>query len=109
MMERARAEAEAIKLKGDADAAVLEAKAKAEASRAQQLSAHGPLGAQLALLSVYSEMVSKSNEGVQKIVYSDLQSNNLGILGLPSLDSLGANLTSLEKLGQTGVDSSSKS
>jgi len=90
-VERAKADAEAIRLKGQADAEAFETMAKAEAERAQLLS-NTPLGSQLSLLRVYSEMVAKSNEGVEKIVYSDLRDNNVGILGLPTLQSLDRDL-----------------
>lgn len=96
-IERAKAEAEAIRLRGQAEAEAFETKAHAEAKRAEMLAAT-PLGSQLSLLSVYAEMVAKANEGVQKIVYSDLKENNLGCLGMPLLQNLGRDLSLLQNV-----------
>jgi len=97
-VERARAEAEAIRVRGQAEAEAFELMAAAEASRARQL-AETPLGSQLSLLTAYSEMAAKSNEGVEKVVYTDLQHNNLGPLAMPSLQALGRDLALLSGVG----------
>mmetsp|Transcript_86123 Transcript_86123/g.243911 ORF Transcript_86123/g.243911 Transcript_86123/m.243911 type:complete len:80 (-) Transcript_86123:23-262(-) len=76
-------------------------KAEAEAKRAKLLGAT-PLGAQLSLLGVYGEMAAKSNAGVQKVVYSDLQANNVGLLSMPSLAMLSKDLEGLSALGGAG-------
>mmetsp|Transcript_1180 Transcript_1180/g.2641 ORF Transcript_1180/g.2641 Transcript_1180/m.2641 type:complete len:772 (-) Transcript_1180:60-2375(-) len=94
-IEKAKAEAEAIRLRGNAEAEALACKAEAEAKRARML-AETPLGAQLSLLGIYAEMAAKSNEGIQKVVYSDLQQNNLGLLGIPSLAGLSRDLQQLQ-------------
>jgi len=84
----AQGEAEALLLKAEAEAKAIEMKASAEKKRAQDLSSTS-LGQQLAILTVQSEMVTKSLVGVQKIIY--LPSNaNLGqtpmqLFGLPSM------------------------
>jgi len=96
-VERAKAEAEAIRIKAQAEAEAIELKAAAEAKRARML-AETPLGAQLALLSTYSEMAAKSNEGVEKVVYCDLQTSNIGVLGLPTLANLGRDLEQLQQV-----------
>merc|ERR1711966_280076 len=89
LIAKARAEAEAIRLK--AEAAAIETKAKAEAQRAKLLS-ETPLGAQLALLELWSGTVERSNEGISKVVYCDPSvqmaaggGNPLGLLGLNNL------------------------
>jgi regulator of protease activity HflC (stomatin/prohibitin superfamily) len=102
LVAQAKAEAEAISIKAKAEAEAIELKAEAEAKRAKLLAAT-PLGAQLSLLSVYGEMAAKSDEGVQKVVYSDLQANNVGLLSMPSLAMLTKDLEGLSSLGGTGA------
>lgn len=103
LIEKAKADAEAVRLKANAEAEAIRTKAKAEAERAQLLS-QTPLGAQLALLSVWSETVEKSNEGVSKVVYCDPSvqmaagGNPLGLMGLGSLQT---DLNRLSTLGTT--------
>lgn len=87
---QARADAQSIKLRAEAEAEAIHIKAKAEAERARLLS-ETPLGAQLALLTVWSETVQKSNEGISKVVYCDPSvqmaagGNPLGLMGLGNL------------------------
>jgi len=101
LVAQARAEAEAISIRAKAEAEAIELKAEAEAKRAKLLGAT-PLGAQLSLLGVYGEMAAKSNAGVQKVVYSDLQANNVGLLSMPSLAMLSKDLEGLSALGGAG-------
>merc|ERR1712060_527607 len=103
---RAKAEAEAIRLRAEAEAQAIRLKSEAEAKRAELLSST-PLGAQLALLEVWSETIKKSNEGISKVVYCDPSvqqaagaGNPLGLLGL------GAMQSELERLSKLGQDSS---
>lgn len=88
IVNRARAEAEAIKLK-----------AQAEGERARLL-ATTPLGEKLSLLEIYGDMVKKSNEGVEKVVYVDptvtAAGNPLSLLTLQSLQK------DISQLGATG-------
>jgi len=106
IVARAKAEAEAIRVRAEAEAAAIELKATAEAKRAKQL-AETPLGSQLALLELYTEMGAKSNEGVEKVVYCDLKSNNAGVLGMPSLEALSRDLQGLQSIGVSVAPKSS--
>jgi regulator of protease activity HflC (stomatin/prohibitin superfamily) len=88
---QARAEAEAIRLRAEAEAEAIRTKAEAEAKRAALLSGT-PLGAQLALLEVWTDTIKKSNEGISKVVYCDPAvqqaagaGNPLGLLGLGAM------------------------
>merc|ERR1711879_995271 len=101
LIAKAKAEAEAIRLKAEAEAAGIRTKAKAEAERAELLS-KTPLGAQLALLELWSGTVQKSNEGISKVVYCDPSvqlaaggGNPLGLLGLGQLQSELGKLSSI--------------
>ena len=77
--------------------------AEAEALRAEQLSKTN-LGSQQALLQVYSEMVQKSNEGVEKIVYCDptLQAGGGSAFALPALQNLNRDLHALQARAAVG-------
>merc|ERR1712224_857950 len=101
---QAKADAEAIRLRAEAEAEAIRSKAKAEAERAQLLSST-PLGAQLALLELWSGTVEKSNEGISKVVYCDPSvqmaaggGNPLGLLGLSNLQG------ELDKLSRISVN-----
>eukprot|EP01119_Soliformovum_irregulare_P018339 TRINITY_DN55_c1_g1_i1.p1 TRINITY_DN55_c1_g1~~TRINITY_DN55_c1_g1_i1.p1 ORF type:complete len:693 (-),score=234.92 TRINITY_DN55_c1_g1_i1:66-2144(-) len=72
---RARAEAQAIQLRAEADAKCILLKADAEAKRAELLSV-SPLGGQLAMFQLYSEMVKKSMSGVEKTIYLPTEAIN---------------------------------
>lgn len=103
LIARARAEAEAIRLRAEAEAEGIRTKAKAEAERAELLS-KTPLGSQLALLELWSGTVTKSNEGISKVVYCDPSvqlaaggGNPLNLLGLGQLQG------ELGKLNSIGV------
>merc|ERR1719379_2661250 len=105
MIAQARADAEGIRLRAEAEAEAIRIKAKAEAERAEMLS-KTPLGAQLALLSVWAETVQRSNEGISKVVYCDPSvqlaaggGNPLSLLGLSGLQS---ELQKLAGIGETG-------
>merc|ERR1712151_1383808 len=102
LIARAKAEAEAIRLKAEAEAEGIRVKAKAEAERAELVS-KTPLGAQLALLELWSGTVQKSNEGISKVVYCDPSvqlaaggGNPLGLLGLSNLQ---GELAKLQNIG----------
>lgn len=108
-IEQAKADAEAIRIRAQADAEAIRVRAGAEADRAKLLSAT-PLGAQMALLEVWSNTVTKSNEGISKVVYCDPSvqmaagaGNPLGLLGLGNLQG------ELEKLSRLGVATGSDS
>jgi len=94
----ATGEADALLIKAEAEAKAIELKAAAEKKRAQDLSAT-PLGAQLALLTVQSEMVVKAIGGVEKIIYlpsnaslaqTPLQLFGMPSMGIPALDTIEA-------------------
>jgi len=110
LIAQARADAEAIRLRAEAEAGAIRTKAKAEAERARLLS-ETPLGAQLALLTVWSETVQKSNEGISKVVYCDPSvqmaagGNPLGLMGLGNLP---AQLDMLSALGASSQATASK-
>jgi regulator of protease activity HflC (stomatin/prohibitin superfamily) len=99
---QARAEAEAIKLKAEAEAQAIRTKAEAEAERARLLS-QTPLGAQLALLELWSGTVERSNEGISKVVYCDpsvqLAAGGGNPLGLLGLNNLQGELSKLSNVG----------
>jgi len=84
----AEGEAQALLLKAEAEAKAIEMKAAAEKKRAQDLSST-PLGQQLALLTVQSEMVTKALTGVQKVIYlpsnANLGSTPMQLFGMPGL------------------------
>jgi len=90
----AQGEAEAMIIKAEAESKSIELKAAAEKKRAQELGGT-PLGSQLAVLSVQSDMVTKALHGVQKIIYlpsnanlaqTPLQMFGMPAMGIPSLE-----------------------
>jgi len=92
----AQGEAEAMIIKAEAESKSIELKAAAEKKRAQELGGT-PLGSQLAVLSVQSDMVTRSLQGVQKIIYlpsnanlaqTPLQLFGMPQMGIPSLDGI---------------------
>lgn len=95
---KAEAEAEGILTKAKAEAEAIRLKAAAEAQRAEMLSRTN-LGQQEALLSIYSDMVCKSNAGVNKIVYLDPSVNRDSPFALGSLNNLNMDLHALSTLG----------
>lgn len=84
----ASGEAESLLIKAEAEAKAIELKATAEKKRAQDLGAT-PLGSQLAVLAVQSEMVTKSMSGVSKIIYlpsnASLAQTPLQLFGMPGM------------------------
>lgn len=72
---RNRAEAQAIQLKAEAEAKCILLKADAEAKRAELLSI-SPLGGQLAMFQLYSDMVKSSMGGVEKTIYLSTEAIN---------------------------------
>jgi regulator of protease activity HflC (stomatin/prohibitin superfamily) len=96
-IERAKAESEAIRIRAQAEAEAIALKGEAEAKRAK-LIGETALGAQLSLLGVYAEMATKSNEGVQKVVYCDPALASNGFFGLPSLQGFNRELSQLQEL-----------
>lgn len=92
------AEGEALRIKAKAEAESIKLKAAAEAERAQMI-AKTDLGRQEALLSIYSDMVIKSNEGVEKVVYLDPSINRDSPFAISTMHNLNEDLHSLTKLG----------
>jgi len=92
---RAQAEADAILMAAKAEAEAISLKARAEAERAQLL-AQTPLGEKLSLLEVYGDVVKRSNEGVEKVVYMDPSATSAGNpLALLTMQSLQKDLSQL--------------
>mmetsp|Transcript_13802 Transcript_13802/g.20953 ORF Transcript_13802/g.20953 Transcript_13802/m.20953 type:complete len:852 (-) Transcript_13802:1842-4397(-) len=94
----AEAEAEAILMKAKAEAEAIALKARAEAERAAMLS-RTELGQQEALLNIYSDMVVKSNQGVEKVVYLDPSVSRESPFALSGLHNLNQDLHSLTQIG----------
>eukprot|EP00026_Physarum_polycephalum_P003919 Phypoly_transcript_03936.p1 GENE.Phypoly_transcript_03936~~Phypoly_transcript_03936.p1 ORF type:complete len:695 (+),score=150.76 Phypoly_transcript_03936:149-2233(+) len=84
----AQGEAEALIIKAEAESRAIELKAAADKKRAQDLGST-PLGSQLALLTVQSDMVTKSMQGVSKVVYlpsnANVASTPLQLFGMQSM------------------------
>eukprot|EP00567_Pseudictyota_dubia_P008445 CAMPEP_0197442418 /NCGR_PEP_ID=MMETSP1175-20131217/8437_1 /TAXON_ID=1003142 /ORGANISM="Triceratium dubium, Strain CCMP147" /LENGTH=889 /DNA_ID=CAMNT_0042972887 /DNA_START=108 /DNA_END=2777 /DNA_ORIENTATION=+ len=95
---KAEAEAEAILAKAKAEAEAIRLKAAAEAQRAEQLSKTS-LGEQESLLGLYSNMVVKSSQGVEKVIYLDPSVNRDSPFALGSLENLNRDLHALTKIG----------
>jgi len=102
---KAKAEAESILIKAKAEADAIRLKAEAEAKRAQMLSETN-FGQQEALLEKYSEMVIKSNEGVEKVIYLDPSINRESPFALGSLQNLNFDLNNLSQLAIASRESS---
>ena len=98
MIDQAMAEGEALRIKAKAEAESIKLKAEAEAERAEMIS-RTDLGKQEALLSIYSDMVVKSNSGVEKIIYLDPSVNKDSQFALASMQNLNNDLHALTKLG----------
>merc|ERR1712183_274084 len=98
VMAKAEAEAESILARGKAEAEAIKMKAMAEAERAEMLS-RTDLGQQQALLTIYSDMVINSNQGVEKVIYLDQTVNKDSPFALSSLNNLNRDLHSLTTLG----------
>jgi len=64
----AQGDADSLLIKAEAEAKAIELKAAAERKRAEELSATA-LGEKLALLTIQSQMVTQSMQGVQKVIY----------------------------------------
>jgi len=104
---KAQAEADAIKIQAEAiisraraEAEGITLKAKAEGERAKLL-AETPLGEKLSLLEIYGDVVKKSNEGVEKVVYVDPTTTQAGNpFSLLTLQSLNQDLTQLGATNQ---------
>lgn len=97
-MAKAQAEADAILIRAKADAEGIRLKALAESERAKLLS-ETSLGQKESLLTIYSDMVKASNQGVNKVVYMDPTVNRDSPFALGSLDELNRDLHSLSKMG----------
>jgi uncharacterized membrane protein YqiK len=97
-LAEAEAEAEAILTKAKAEAEAIRLKANAESERARLLS-ETKLGQQQCLLTIYTDMVKSSNEGVEKVIYLDGSVNRESPFALCSLDGLNRDLHALTKLG----------
>ena len=89
--------------------------AEAEARR-NELLAQTEIGQQISLLNIYAEIVKKSAEGVDKIVYCDpsVTAGGGNAFALPSLNNLNRDLHALTSIGiasgeQVGRDGGSKS
>lgn len=101
--DAARIQAEALVSQAKAEAEAITLKAKAEADRAKLLAAT-PLGERMTLLEIYGDVVKKSNEGVNKVVYVDPTTTQAGNpLALLTLQSLQKDLAQLG--GGAKVDS----
>jgi regulator of protease activity HflC (stomatin/prohibitin superfamily) len=98
MIDAAKAEGEALRIKAMAEAEGIKLRAAAEAERAEMI-AQTDLGKQEALLAIYSDMVIKSNSGVEKIVYLDPSVNKESPFALSSMHNLNQDLHALTKLG----------
>jgi regulator of protease activity HflC (stomatin/prohibitin superfamily) len=72
---RARAEAQSVELRAEAEAKAILLRADAEAKKAEMLQKN-PLGGQLAMFAMYSEMVRGSMQGVEKVMYLPTESLN---------------------------------
>jgi regulator of protease activity HflC (stomatin/prohibitin superfamily) len=87
---KARSESQSIELKADAEAKAVLLKAEAEAKRAEMLY-KTPLGGQIQMYSMYSDMVRASMNGVEKVVYvpqssgSDSGMNPLSFLAFQNM------------------------
>jgi uncharacterized membrane protein YqiK len=104
---QAQAEADAILCKARAEAEALRLKAAAEAERAELLS-QTALGQQEALFQIYADMLKKSNEGVNKVVYLDPSINKDSTFALGSLDGLNRDLHAMTKLGMVAENMGSR-
>jgi regulator of protease activity HflC (stomatin/prohibitin superfamily) len=82
----AQGEAEALLIKAEAESKAIELRAAAEKKRAVELGGT-PLGSQLAVLSIQSEMVTKSMQGVSKVIYlpsnANMAQTPLQLFGMP--------------------------
>jgi regulator of protease activity HflC (stomatin/prohibitin superfamily) len=72
---RARADAQAIEVKAQAEAKSILVKSEAESKRSELLT-KVPLGGQLAQFEVYTEMVSSSMKGIDKVLYLPVDGTN---------------------------------
>eukprot|EP01116_Phalansterium_solitarium_P011180 TRINITY_DN267_c0_g1_i3.p1 TRINITY_DN267_c0_g1~~TRINITY_DN267_c0_g1_i3.p1 ORF type:complete len:694 (+),score=299.14 TRINITY_DN267_c0_g1_i3:257-2338(+) len=77
---RARAEAEALMVRAEADAKAIRVKAQAEGERATVLDKTA-LGGQMAMFQLYADMMQKSMQGIDKVVYLPTTENQ-GAAGL---------------------------
>jgi len=76
---KAKSEAQSIELRASAESKAVLVKAEAEAKRATML--YGtPLGGQIQLYSMYSEMVRASMKGIEKVVYMPNDTNALTLM-----------------------------
>lgn len=110
-IDAAMAEGEALRIKAEAEAETIRLKAAAEAERAEMIT-KTDLGKQEALLAVYADMVVKSNEGVEKVVYLDPSINRDSPFAISTMHNLNDDLQALTKLGivasQYGCNGESK-
>lgn len=98
LIDAAKAEGDALRIRAMAEAEAVKLKAEAEAERAEMI-AKTDLGRQEALLTIYSDMVVKSNEGVEKVVYLDPSINRESPFAISTMHNLNEDLHSLTKLG----------
>jgi regulator of protease activity HflC (stomatin/prohibitin superfamily) len=74
ILRTAKAEADALKLKAEAEAKAIELKANAEMIRNKNLDVN-EIGKELARLTIQSETVTKSMQGVEKMIYLPSNAN----------------------------------
>lgn len=97
-IDAAMAEGEALRIKAKAEAESIKLKAAAEAERAEMI-AKTDLGKQEALLAIYSDMVVKANNGVEKVVYLDPSVSRESPFAISTMHNLNEDLHALTKLG----------
>eukprot|EP01083_Nonionella_stella_P214262 772128_1 len=97
-IDAAKAEGEALRIRATAEAESVRLRAAAEAERAEMI-AGTDLGRQEALLAIYSGMVVKSNEGVEKVVYLDPSVSRESPFAISTMHNLNEDLHALTKLG----------
>jgi regulator of protease activity HflC (stomatin/prohibitin superfamily) len=72
---KARADATALEIQAEAEAKAILLKGDAESKRASLISAT-PLGGEIAMYQLYSDMVKTSMQGVEKVIYMPVESAN---------------------------------
>jgi regulator of protease activity HflC (stomatin/prohibitin superfamily) len=96
MLMKAEAEAKALLMKAEAETKAILMKAEAENKRAQLLSKN-PLGGQLALFELYTDMVTNSMDGIEKVVYLPSDLTNFNPFNFVPLQNFGGNIGNMPK------------
>jgi len=96
LMMKAEAEAKALLMKAEAESKAILMKAEAENKRAQLLSKN-PLGGQLALFELYTDMVTNSMDGIEKVVYLPSDLTNFNPFNFIPLQNFGGNIGNMPK------------